>query len=254
MKLDHEGMRNLLLRGWMTDDYRRRNMNVLGITLARGGSKGVPRKNIRLIAGKPLLAYSIEEALKSELISKYYVSSEDKEILRIAVEYGANAIKRPKELAEDTTPHQPALLHALESAEGRDGVFYDLVADVRATNPFKTNVDIDGAIRKLIRTDADCVVGVSKLDEHHPSRLKMVYDDRLIDIWPEPEGGRRQDLKPDVFIRNGSIYVVKSDVLRSGKFFIGEDLVVRPWYMPPEAGINIDTEIDFKLAEVLLSG
>jgi CMP-N-acetylneuraminic acid synthetase len=229
-------------------------MNVLGITLARGGSKGVPRKNIKAIAGKPLLAYTVEEALRCTLITKYYVSSDDDEILKVAEQYGANAIKRPGELAEDSTPHQPALLHALQEAEQIDGIHYDVVADLRATNPFKTSLDVDGAIQKLIRTNADCVAGVSKLDEHHPSRIKMIYNDRLVDVWPEPEGGRRQDLKPNVYIRNGSVYVVKSEILRAGRFFIGADLIVRPWYMPPARGINIDTEIDFKMAEVLLSG
>jgi CMP-N-acetylneuraminic acid synthetase len=229
-------------------------MNVLGITLARGGSKGVPRKNIKAIAGKPLLAYTVEEALRCTLITKYYVSSDDDEILKVAEQYGANAIKRPGELAEDSTPHQPALLHALQEAEQIDGIHYDVVADLRATNPFKTSLDVDGAIQKLIRTNADCVAGVSKLDEHHPSRIKMIYNDRLVDVWPEPEGGRRQDLKPNVYIRNGSVYVVKSEILQAGRFFIGADLIVRPWYMPPARGINIDTEIDFKMAEVLLSG
>lgn len=227
-------------------------MNVLGITLARGGSKGIPGKNIRPIAGKPLLAYTIEEALNCTLITKYYVSSDSEEILEVAKEYGANTIKRPRELAKDTTPHQPALLHALEEAEIRDGVHYDVVADLRATNPFKTSLDIDGAIQKLIRTNADCVAGVAQLMEHHPSRLKMIYSDQLVDIWPENPTGRRQDLIPSVYIRNGSVYVVKSDVLRGGQFFIGPDLVVRPWYMPEEKSINIDTEVDFLLAEKLM--
>jgi len=229
-------------------------MNVLGITLARGGSKGVPHKNIRMVAGKPLLAYTIEEALRCTLITKYYVSSDDEKILRVARKYGANTIKRPPELAEDTTPHQDALLHALEEAERIDGVHYDVVADLRTTNPFKTSVDVDGAIQKLIRTNADCVAGVSKLEDHHPARIKMIYNDRLVDVWPEPVGGRRQDLTPDVYIRNGSVYVVKSDNLRAGRFFIGSDLVVRPWYMPEERGVNIDTETDLLFAEAIING
>ena len=87
--------------------------DVLGITLARGGSKGVPRKNIRMIAGKPLLAYTIEEALKCTLLDRYIVSSEDDEILAVAKEHGAETVKRPRHLAQDDTPHIPALIHAV---------------------------------------------------------------------------------------------------------------------------------------------
>lgn len=224
----------------------------LGITLARGGSKGVPRKNIRPIAGKPLLAYTVEEALKCTLITEYVVSSDDPDILAAAFEYGAQAIERPAELAQDDTPSAPAVLHALEWAENFYNTHYDIVAELRVTNPLKTALDIDMAIKKLSKTAADCVVGVSKLEDHHPSRIKMIFNDKLIDVWPEPRAGRRQDLEPEVYIRNGSIYVVRADVLRAGRYFIGSDLDVRPWIMPPERGVNIDTEIDFMLAEQLI--
>jgi len=228
-------------------------VNVLGVTLARGGSKGVPHKNIRPIAGKPLLAYTIEEALKCTLITEYIVSSDDKEILVEAFRRGAVVVERPAELAQDDTPHLPALVHALDWAENNHNAHFDIVADLRVTNPFKTAYDIDSAIQKLIRTNADCVVGVSKLEDHHPSRIKLIYNDRLHDVWPEPASGRRQDLEQDVYIRNGSIYVVKTDVLRAGYFFIGQNLVIRPHIMPPERGVNIDTEIDFLLAEAMLN-
>lgn len=228
-------------------------MNVLGVTLARGGSKGVPHKNIRLIAGKPLIAYTVEEALKCTLITEYVVSSDDPEILAVAFEYGAQVIERPAELAQDDTPHLPALVHALDWAEDFYNTHFDAVADLRVTNPFKTALDIDMAIKKLSKTGADCIAGVSKLEDHHPSRIKMIFNDKLIDVWPEPDEGRRQDLKPDVYIRNGSIYIVRADLLRAGRFFIGSDLDVRPWIMPPERGVNIDTELDFMLAEVMLS-
>ena len=181
------------------------------------------------------------------------MSSDDSEILAVAFEYGAQVIERPAELARDITPSAPAVLHALEWAEDFYNTHYDIVAELRVTNPFKTALDIDMAIKKLSKTGADCVVGVSKLDEHHPSRIKMIYNDKLIDVWPEPRTGRRQDLDPDVYIRNGSIYVVQANVLRAGRYFIGSDLDVRPWIMAPERGVNIDTEIDFLLAEAMLN-
>jgi len=228
-------------------------MNVLGVTVARGGSRGVPGKNIRLIAGKPLIAYTIEEALKCTLITEYVVASDDPDILAVAFEYGAQVVEEPSELAQDDSPILPALVYVLDWAEDFYNTRFDAVADLRATNPLKTALDIDLAIKKLARTDADCVVGVSKLEDHHPSRIKMIVDDKLIGVWPENSSGLRQDLRPEVYIRNGSIYVSKADNLRAGNYFIGENLVVRPLVMPPERGVNVDTELDFQLIGVMLN-
>lgn len=225
--------------------------SVLGITLARGGSKSIPRKNIRDVAGKPLLAYTICEAHKCTLLDRYIVSSDDDEILAVAEQYGAEIVKRPCHLAQDDTPHIPALIHALEWAEDTENRIYDVVADLRCTNPMKLAIDIDMAIQKLIDTEADVVVGVSKLEDHHPSRIKTIVADRLVDVWPEPQSGRRQDLRPDVYIRNGSIYIVWADALRKGILNTGSDNI-RPYIMPPERGINIDTELDFYMTETLL--
>ena len=227
-------------------------MNVLGVTLARGGSKGVPRKNIRPIKGKPLLAYTIEEALKSKYIDVYVVSTEDEEIATVARKYGAKVIERPGYLASDNTPSIDAIQHALEVAQEKWGGF-SVVADLRCTNPLKTVEDIDGAIEKLIKTGADVVVGVSKLEDHHPSRIKRIFQDRLIDFaWPEDARGQRQDLKPDAYIRNGSVYIVRASAIAEGIHFLGTD-EIRPWVMPLEKSINVDTELDFKLLEAILA-
>ena len=101
----------------------------------------MPRKNIRGVGGKPLLAYTVEEALKSTLITEYVVSSDDPEILAVAFEYGAQTIERPAELAQDDTPHLPALIHALDWSEDFYNTHFDVVADLRCTNPFKTALD-----------------------------------------------------------------------------------------------------------------
>jgi CMP-N-acetylneuraminic acid synthetase len=227
-------------------------MNKLGITLARGGSKGVPKKNIRMIAGKPLLAWTIEEVKKCTLLDRYIVSSDCDEVLSVAQRYGADVLKRPEYLARDNTPHIPALIHALEWAEDRDDVLYDVVVDLRCTNPLKLAFDIDSAIWKMEETLADVVVGVSKLEDHHPSRIKTIVADTLADVWPEPLSGQRQDLRPDVYIRNGSIYVVMADALRNGILNTGSPNI-RPYIMPPERGVNIDTEIDFYTVEGILN-
>jgi len=226
-------------------------MSTLGITLARGGSKGVPGKNIKMLAGKPLLAHTIEEALKCTLLDHYVVSTDSDEIAEVAKRYGANVIMRPEALAQDNTPTLDALLHALESTESDLDENYDIVADIRCPNPFKTTLDIDGAINKLVRTGADAVIGVCKVTDKHPSRLKTIFRDRLVGIWPEPESGNRQDLRPDVYVRNGSIYVVRRIALEEGVHIHLSDNV-RPWVMPEERSVNIDTEMDFLLAETLM--
>ena len=229
-------------------------MSTLGITLARGGSKGVPGKNIKLLAGKPLIAYTIEEALKSTLVDYYVVSTDSEEIASVAKRCGAEVVVRPKELAQDNTPTLPALLHALEYMESDldEKLNFDIVADIRCTNPFKTARDIDGAVDKLVRTGADAVIGVCKVTDKHPSRLKRVFRDRLLDIWPEPASGNRQDLTPDAYVRNGSVDSVRRIALEEGVHIRLSDNV-RPWIMPEERSLNIDTEMDFMIAEVLKS-
>ena len=225
---------------------------VLGITAARGGSKGVPGKNIRPINGIPMLAYTIREAKKSEHITRYVVSTDDDDIAAVAKQYGAEVQMRPEGLAQDDTPMIDVIQYVTRQCEAEEGEFYDIVADLRCTNPLKTVFDIDGAIEKLQLTGADGVIGVNKLDDHHPARIKRVFQDRLIDFaWPEPAAGLRQELKPDAFIRNGSLYVVLRDALMDGILLQGSDNL-RPWYMPPERGVNVDTELDFVLVEAML--
>ena len=222
---------------------------VLGITLARGGSKGVPGKNIAMLNGKPMLAYSIEEALKSEYIHRYVVSSDDEEILEVAKAYGADVIRRPSNLAQDDTPSWDAVRHALLQCEEQDGE-YDLIADIRCTNPLKTVDDIDGAISKLIKTGADSVVGVSEC--LHPYRIKQLFQDRIIDFGgPEPDGYNRQDLHPKSYVRNGSIYITRRAAFME-HIYIKASAETRPWVMPAERSVNVDTELDLLLVETLL--
>jgi CMP-N-acetylneuraminic acid synthetase len=223
-------------------------MSVLGVTLARGGSKGIPRKNIRPLCGKPLLQYTFDEVYKCNLLDDYVLSSDDDEIIKLAQINGVDWIRRPPQLAQDDTPHLPALLHALLMAETKYDKDYDLVADIRCTNPLKNAFDIDSAIEILTdNPHADCVVGVSQAVS--PGRLKILDAGLLADVWSEPESGRRQDCI-EGYVRNGSIYVVKAEILKSGKFFIGTRVV--PWVMPRMRSINIDDWVDFWTAAAIL--
>lgn len=223
---------------------------ILGVILARGGSKGVPRKNLKKFAGVPLIAYTIIEAQRSKLIDRLIVSSEDEEIREVAELYGAEApFKRPMEFAADNVSSHPAFEHAVEWAEEQEGLKYDFMVDLLCTNPMRTADDIDGALTKLIETGAESVIGVSRLEDHHPIRIKKIENDRIRDFClPETPGTNRQDLKPDAFIRNGSIYACRRDCIR--RRMQTDDS--RPYIMPPERSVNIDTPIDAELAELLL--
>jgi CMP-N,N'-diacetyllegionaminic acid synthase len=226
---------------------------ILGITLARGGSKSVPKKNIKLICGKPLIAYTISEALKSKYINRYIVSTDDEEIMRIAQEYGAEVpFLRPKELANDTASSADAIKHAVNFVEQEEGCQYDYIIELMCTNPLKTVEDIDACIKKLIETEADSVIAVHKLEDHHPIRIKKIVNDRIVNFClPEIPETRRQDLKPDAYVRSGSIYAVKRDelMLHNRRYGTKES---RPYILPPKRAVNIDTEIDFLVAEELM--
>jgi CMP-N-acetylneuraminic acid synthetase len=223
---------------------------ILGLTLARGGSKSVPRKNIKPIAGIPLIGYTISEALKSSLITRYIVSTDDEEIRQVAIECGADApFLRPNEFSTDEASSVSAMQHAVDWVERQEGVKYDYIVELMCTNPMKSVEDIDASIEKLISTQADSVIAVHQLEDHHPARIKKIVDDKIVDfcITEIPES-RRQDLKPEAYIRSGSIYALKRDYLMiDGKRY--GSVNSRPYIMPQERAVNIDTDIDFMLAE-----
>ncbi len=227
---------------------------ILGLTLARGGSKSVLKKNIKPIAGLPLIAYTIREALKSRLLTRYIVSTDDEEIRDVALMHGADVpFLRPAEHSTDTATSVAALQHAVEWAEREERARYDYVIELMCTNPLKTEADIDSVIEKLIVTGADSVIAVHKLDDHHPIRIKKIVDDQIVDFClPETPETRRQDLKPDAYIRSGSIYGLRRDHLMiDGRRYCAG--VSRPYILPPERAVNIDSEIDYLVAERLLS-
>lgn len=225
---------------------------ILAVILARGGSKSVKKKNICFINGIPLIAYTIAEALRSQWITRIIVSSDDQEIRQAAVEYGAQApFIRPAELATDTATALSADQHALAWAEKEEGQNYDYVVELMCTNPMKTSVDIDSALEKLVTTGADSVIGVTKLEDHHPIRIKKIKDDRIVDFClPEIPETHRQQLKPDAYIRNGAIYSVKRDLLKNGSRY--GTAHSRPHIMPADRSVNIDTEMEVLVAEFLL--
>jgi len=228
-------------------------MKILAITLARGGSKSVKNKNIRQLAGIPLIAHTINATKKSKFITDYIVSTDSKEIAKTAKEYGASVpFLRPEELAADTSTSVSALKHAVDFMEKQNKITYDIVVETMCTNPLKTSEDVDSCIKKIIDTGADSVIAVNQLWDHHPARIKKIENDLIVDFFPEPSEARRQDLKPEAYIRSGSIYVMQRDYLMvKGLRYGGSNS--RPYILDEERAVNIDTEMDFKMAEMLFN-
>lgn len=220
---------------------------VLAVTLARGGSKRISSKNIAPIAGLPLICYTFREAQKSKYIDRYIVSTEDAEIARVCREHNIDCHNRPIELASDTTTSAAAIIDVVECLED-----YDIIVELMATNPLKTAHDIDSVIEKLINTGSDSVVTVTRVWDAHPSRVKYIENDRLMDFYPEVPESRRQDLTPPAFIRNGSIYATTRESLMSTGQRLGPE--TRPYVMPPERSINIDEPIDLYVAQAVIEG
>lgn len=228
-------------------------MNILGITLARGGSKGVPHKNIKDLCGKPLIQYTIDEVLKSKYIEEYIVSTDDQDIAQVSQSLGAEVpFIRPDKFSTDEASSVSALKHAVSFMEDRENKVYDLIVEIMCTNPLKIQKDIDNCIQKIIESDADSVIAVHELEDHHPARIKMIVKDKICDFLPEPNEARRQDLKPKAYIRSGSIYCMKRDYLMELNLRYGGDNS-RPYVLPNDRAVNVDTEIDFMICEQLIS-
>ena len=190
----------------------------LAIIPARGGSKGVPRKNIKELAGKPLIAWTIEEAKKSKYIDRLILSSEDDEIIEVAKKYGCEVpFKRPLELAQDDTPGIGPVLHAIEQCPG-----YDYVVLLQPTSPLRTVGDIDGCIEKLLENNADFCVSVTEPDKS-PYWMYTEENDKLVPLLSQEKlVPRRQDL-PKVYALNGAVYVGKSGSFVENKGFINSE-------------------------------
>jgi CMP-N,N'-diacetyllegionaminic acid synthase len=229
-------------------------MKILGVITARGGSKGLPRKNIRSLHGKPLIEYTIQAALAAvDVFHRVIVSTEDAEIAEVSRRAGADVpFLRPQELARDSTPTLPVLQHAVEYIERCDGVAIDWVMILQPTSPLRTKEDIQTAVNLAAAGDCDTVVSVQRANKCHPYKMKkMDSAGRLVPfIDGSVEPVRRQDLTPDAYQRNGAIYLVRRDRLLENRLY-GDS--ISAYIMPDDRSVDIDTHVDFLLAEALLS-
>jgi CMP-N-acetylneuraminic acid synthetase len=225
---------------------------VLGIVPARGGSKGIHRKNLAPLLGKPLLAYTAQAALASKRLTRVVVSTDDEEIALAGREWGLDVpFMRPAELACDDTPMIPVLqdvVRKLEFANER----YDAVFILQPTSPLRRPDDIDGAIEMLQATGADSVISFVDVGEKHPARMKAIDTDGRVSDPPFAEayeGQRRQEL-PKLYLREGSVYVTRRAVLMEQNSVKGKDC--RAWIVPEDRACNIDGPFDLFLAEQIL--
>ncbi|MCB0847293.1 MAG: acylneuraminate cytidylyltransferase family protein [Bacteroidetes bacterium] len=227
-------------------------MRILGIIPARGGSKGVIKKNIKLLGNKPLIGYTIDAARESQKLTRTIVSTDDPEIASVAKSLGAEVpFMRPDDLATDSAKSMPVIHHALEFMEKEEGEKYDAVLMLQPTTPFRTGKDIDQAIELLGSTGADSVISVVDVEGHHPARMKYLKNGRLIDpdFCEEYENQPRQELQP-MYLRNGAIYLTRRETIMNHSF---KGNHCQALIMETRRSVNIDTELDFLMADFLLS-
>jgi len=227
-------------------------MKVLGVITARGGSKGIPGKNIKLLGGQPLIAYTIRSAKKSKIINDLIVSTDYEEISAVAREYGAGTpFLRPSEIASDKTPHVPVMQHAIKFMEENKKTRYDLVVILQPTSPFRTPEDIDETLALLIQKNADSAVSLVEVEGgSHPMKMKKLEHNRVMPYcMEEMEGTRRQDLPP-VYKRSGAVYAMRRDLIMNDARLYGDHIVGH--IVPKERSVDIDHPVDWLIAEYKL--
>ena len=223
--------------------------NILGVTLARGGSKGIKNKNLKKINGKPLIYFTIKEAKKCRKITNYIVSTDSKIIKKAAIRYKVEVpFIRPKKYSKDNSTSASALKHALLESEKFFDKKFDFVIELMATNPLKSVVDINNVIKILLKNNADSVIAVNQLFDHHPARIKKIIKGKIFDFAVKEElESRRQDLKPNAYIRSGSIYAMsRKFVINEKRYFSGKSFA---YILPLQRTINIDDENDLLIAK-----
>lgn len=226
-------------------------MLALALIPARGGSKGVPGKNLRPVYGKPLIAWSIEVALAASGLARVVVSSDDEAILAIADGYpGVMSLRRPPTLAEDDTSIVPVIVHALAEAERGQDIRFDAVLLLQPTAPMREANHIAEALSAL-RPGVNAVISVCEMRDVHPARMYRRADDGVLSpMIPEFEHARRQDIPP-AYYRNGSMYLVRREAFESQAAVMAKPAV--GYVMPGRYLLNIDEPRDMIVAEALVA-
>lgn len=222
---------------------------VLCIIPARGGSKGLPRKNIKPLAGKPLIAYTIEQAKQSRYIDRLIVSTDDKEIANVAMRCGAEVpFIRPARLALDHVDKIDVILHAIDRLEKKEKSKYDILVCLHVTAPLRKTADIDNCIKLLIKSKADNVFSVTEANRNPYFNMVEITPRGTVRLVKKGNFTSRQ-AAPKVYDLNASIYVWWNDVLKKKKKLITTK--TRIYVMPRERSFDIDDELDFRITEFL---
>lgn len=226
---------------------------ILAIITAREGSKRIPKKNIRSIAGKPLVLWTIEASLAcKDLFYAVVLSTNDKQIASIGTSHGIDVpFLRPEALSGDEAGSLGVVQHAIKFIEERDGLQMDWVLILQPTSPLRRPADIRAAVDLALEDNCESIISVTKVPIH-PIFIKKINSDGYLQSFSleEPEGMRRQDVNPPAFVRNGAIYLTKRKTLMEENSIYGKKS--RPYIMPAERSVDIDELEDFFLAERLL--
>lgn len=217
---------------------------ILAVIPARGGSKGIPRKNIRLLAGKPLIEYTLEEVRRSRLIDRVVVSTDDLEITQVCASLGAEVIIRPAELALDTSPTEDSLIHAIHCLSEKDGYRPDIVVTLEPTSPLRTYQLIDRCVAALLESELDSVISVTETRECF-GRIAGGRFEYLFRNQPR----RRQDREP-LYKESSTVYVTRADTLMRLRSVLGER--VGAVVADADEAIDINEPIDFAIAEAVI--
>jgi CMP-N,N'-diacetyllegionaminic acid synthase len=228
------------------------NARVLGLITARGGSKGLPGKNIRLLCGKPLIEWSISAAKAASCVDRIVVSTDDAAIADVARRAGAEVpFERPSELATDSASSVDVVIHAIDTLAKTDLAF-DIVVLLEPTSPLRDSFDIDEAVQRLIQTGAGAVVSVCRAVSTHPAFMFSLDEKGRLRPYLErnPTGLRRQDIDP-IFFLDGTLYASRIDVLKTKRSFYHEDTVA--FEVPKWKSLEIDDSDDFIMVEALMA-
>ena len=224
--------------------------HTLGLITARGGSKGIPNKNIVSVAGKPLIAWTIEAAIKSHL-DRVIVSTDDDEIAEVSKSWGAEVpFMRPKKLAEDDSPHMDVVISAIQWLANNEDYRPEYVLLLQPTSPLRSVADINDAINLATKKKADGIVSVSESSVHPYLTKQITEDGTLMDFLEKPKGYLSRQTFPIVYVLNGAIFLAKREVLLEKETWYTEKTYA--YVMPPERSIDIDTYWDLHLANLIL--
>jgi len=226
-----------------------KNKKILSIITARGGSKSIPKKNIKPILGKPLIAYTIEAANQSQLLTRTILSSDNDEIITISKKYGADVpFVRPAEYAQDHSTSIEVVQHAVKWLQQNQNQTFDYIMILQPTSPLRSSNDIDESIKVIVDNDADSVMGMKKLIDFSLKKLKKIENNIILPLL-ENEGktsSRRQDIEQKIYKRNCAIYLTKTELIMKGDLFGQKSL---PYLMPEERSVDINSLQDLAIAE-----